>query len=431
MAIVKNDPFPGTDYNSYMNWPSVTLPNGQVVYEVPGNPGYVYNPVLSNASGRKVFQANPKGAIAEQQKAQEAQQKAIEQQEFNQSPVGQLLPVGASIAGLYAANQFAAPTAAEAAAAALSQGAGASAAPGLAGSAAAGATTAPVALPTAGSVAAPTGVTAQVVPVGAEAGFEPFSSTAGNVGGALLAAKGGYDIYNSSQNRGKGIRTGTTELGAGIGTMVLPGVGTAIGAGYGQLLGYGLQGSGIKNKLALAGTAPFLLIPGVKDALMHKSTRQEAEDKTIDLLEQSDNPNYQAYVQGMRKQYESAPTGKAYAGKYDTFDEYKKAGLEANDLTGVYGNIKTYGEEWANLTEPQRQAITQANIDSGLYQSKKGDVDITDKNKAIENKNNVLKGFAVGAQTAAPANPLAQAAAQGAIAIPRPVVPQQPAFVRR
>lgn len=411
MAVYKNDPLGGqVDYSQYKSWPPVIDPStgGIIGYKIPGFPQYLFDEVASNASGRKVLRQNPQAAIEEQQKAQAAQQKALEQQEFNQSPVGQLLPVGASIAGLYAANQFGPQTAAEIAAEevlkqqALSQGAAGASAQGLAGAAAEGSLMGP---------AAPTIANGGLVGPAAPAAPGMFSlGGIGSAGNYILPAVGALGAYNLA----------TEDVSAGRGILQGAASGAAIGSGFGGVgaIPGAIIGGGLGLAKSLFG--------------QHKSTRQEAADKTSDLLEQSDNPNYQAYVSGMRKQYESAPTGKAYAGKYDTWNEYEKAGLEAADLTGVYGNIKTYGEEWANLTEPQRQAITQANIESGLYKSKKGDVEITDKNKAIENKNNVLKGFQVGATTpAAPVNPLAQAAAQGAIAIPRPVVPKQSGFVRR
>jgi hypothetical protein len=115
-----------------------------------------------------------------------------------------------------------------------------------------------------------------------------------------------------------------------------------------------------------------------------KSTREIARDNTKDLLKQSDNPAYQAYVQGMREQFNSAPPdpSKPFAGKYSNFNEYKAAGLDPKDLTGVYGNIKTFGPDWANLSQDQREAVTQGLIGANLYDSKKGEVVITDPQKA-------------------------------------------------
>lgn len=117
---------------------------------------------------------------------------------------------------------------------------------------------------------------------------------------------------------------------------------------------------------------------------MHKSTRDVARGHTKDLLKQSDDKQYQNYVSGMREQYNSAPVdpSKPFAGKYGSWDEYKKAGLEAGDLTGVYGNLKTFGQDWTKLNFDQQKKVTQGLIDAGLYNSKKGEVEITDADKA-------------------------------------------------
>jgi hypothetical protein len=111
----------------------------------------------------------------------------------------------------------------------------------------------------------------------------------------------------------------------------------------------------------------------------------------------TDDKAYQNYVAGMRAQYNAPPPdpSKPFAGgKYGSWDEYQKAGLEAGDLTGVYGNIKAYGPQWASLSEDQRKRITQANIDSGLYNSRKGEVELSDEAKAIENRDRILKEVA-------------------------------------
>lgn len=117
----------------------------------------------------------------------------------------------------------------------------------------------------------------------------------------------------------------------------------------------------------------------------HKSTRDVASGHTKELQGQGvDNAAWQQYVSGMRKQYDSAPTdpSKPFAGKYDSWDAYKTGGLEAPDLAGVYGNLSTFGPDWANYSDQQRQDITQTLIDNNLYDSQKGEVIVTDPEKA-------------------------------------------------
>ena len=148
-------------------------------------------------------------------------------------------------------------------------------------------------------------------------------------------------------------------------------------------MGYGIQGDGWKNDAMLAALGPigWAGYAAKKLGVFDPSTRQVQQGHTSDLLKASDDAGYQSYVQGMRAQNEAAPPdpSKPFAGgQYGSFDEYKTAGLQANDLTGVYGNLKTFGPSWAGLTQEQRQAVTQGVIDAGLYNSKKGEVEITD-----------------------------------------------------
>jgi hypothetical protein len=117
----------------------------------------------------------------------------------------------------------------------------------------------------------------------------------------------------------------------------------------------------------------------------HRTTRQIAKGNTSELRKMGEgDDNWQQYVSGMRDQYASNPTDKEhpFAGKYKTFDEYKKAGLQADDLTGVHGNLKTFGPDWAKLSFDDQKKVTQGVIDAGLYNSKKGEVEITDAEKA-------------------------------------------------
>lgn len=137
----------------------------------------------------------------------------------------------------------------------------------------------------------------------------------------------------------------------------------------------------------------FGLGKSIRSKLFHQSTKGVQEMHTGQLMQQSDDPNWQNYVVGMRAQVKEGPKDKTkpFAGKYATFDEYKKAGLQASDLTGVYGNLDAfkpdYAEKagvpnWANLNFKQQQAVTQRLIDENMYASKKGEVVIPDKEKA-------------------------------------------------
>ena len=139
----------------------------------------------------------------------------------------------------------------------------------------------------------------------------------------------------------------------------------------------------------------FGLGKNIRGKVFHQSTKGRQEERTGQLLQQSDDPNWQNYVASMRmQQIKEGPKDKTkpfFKGQYATFDEYKKAGLQADDLTGVYGNMDAfkpdYAEKagvpnWANLSFEQRKAVTQRLIDEDMYSSKKGDIVIGDKEKA-------------------------------------------------
>lgn len=132
----------------------------------------------------------------------------------------------------------------------------------------------------------------------------------------------------------------------------------------------------------------------IRSKVFHQSTKGRQKERTAQLMQQSDDPQWQNYVANMRLQPED-PSKKGrkpfFGGTYATFDEYKKAGLQASDLTGVYGNLDAfkpaYAEEknlpnWAQLSLEQQTAVTQRLIDEDMYASKKGDVVIPDKEKA-------------------------------------------------
>ena len=149
--------------------------------------------------------------------------------------------------------------------------------------------------------------------------------------------------------------------------------------------------SNFNNKLT--DKIDFGLGKNIRSKVFHQSTKGVQQMHTGQLMQQSDDPTWQNYVAGMRLQKKEGPQdkNKAFAGKYKSFDEYKKAGLQADDLTGVYGNLDAfkpdYAEKagvpnWANLNFNQQKAVTQRLIDENMYTSKKGEVVIADKEKA-------------------------------------------------
>lgn len=389
MAQFKNDPFPGTDYTRYLEWPKVTTPNGETYYEVPGHPGYVYDPVASNATGRKTFRSNPKSQVEEY----DAQKKAQKQAQFMQGPVGQILPVAAGTAGLIAANHFASP-----------------------GATAMGLTSKGVLMSDGTIKGAEALATNAATPASAAAqGASGALSSVGSTAEPLMSIDPGIAANAATTESAAaapssfGLLSGNVA-GTGLGVLPLAGIaaGTYLGGKSALNLLQGKSDNSLQGKLGRAtlGIATGGISEIARPFLMKPSTRDIAKKHTSELLDQNpQDANWQGYVSGMREQYDSAPIdpSKPFAGKYGSWDEYKKNGLEAGDLTGVYGNLKTFGPAWSNLTQEQRQAITQANIDADNYDSKKGEVVIKDEKKAQDLFNSAIKGFQVGqASTASP-----------------------------
>jgi hypothetical protein len=227
---------------------------------------------------------------------------------------------------------------------------------------------------------------------GSLAGYVPY------VGSAVAAAQVGQEMLN--EKGASADRAAKAEAEAQKAALLwIPGYGWVA---YAALAGLDAVTGGKAtkalmdyNKLNAKITDKFDLGLGknLRARLFHQSTKGVQEMHTGQLLQQSEDPTWQNYVVGMRAQVKEGPKDKEkpFAGKYKTFDEYKKAGLQASDLTGVYGNIDAfkpaYAEKagmpnWANLSFDQQKAVTQRLIDENMYSSKKGEVVIKDKEKA-------------------------------------------------
>lgn len=59
-----------------------------------------------------------------------------------------------------------------------------------------------------------------------------------------------------------------------------------------------------------------------------------------------------------------------------------RAKTDPKEFAGVLGNAQTFGNDWFGLTNEQRDRVVKRFIDEGLYKSDKGDILISDKNRA-------------------------------------------------
>ena len=137
-------------------------------------------------------------------------------------------------------------------------------------------------------------------------------------------------------------------------------------------------------------------------------------------LSKSEDPATAAYAQQYQS-YLDSDQQKADAGI--DFDEAKKQGLKPEQVWGGYGMFDTYGSDWLNkYSEEQRRQISQRLIDADLVDSRKGDIVLTDKEKAKKIAEEVFTGQVAPATTdPTQAGLLAGGSAQPQAAAPVPV----------
>jgi hypothetical protein len=368
-----SDSFAGIDFSHYQSWQQLKSPSGETYYVVPGT-GYVYDPFLSAAKGRPVLLQNN---YAQSQQAQQdaTDQKTsaqkLQQAQINASnPINQIFPIGATVGGLWAAKHLA-DGGLFGGGSSASAGTGVAGGPGSLGAAAA-----------TGNPAAAAGLASDAaIATPAASGIGPVASGdayASSLGNAAAAETPG--VFGSLFAGPMGALGGAGALAAGGITAYesLKGVGDAF---HGKKLSLGEQ--------AALGLPTFGLSFLANRFLGHESTRDVAQNHTADLLGQGQgNQPWQDYVTANRQQFNSGPPdpsmpfGDTQGNHFANFDDYKAHGLDAANLTGVYGNLQTFGPDWAALSEDQRQKVTQGLIDAGLYDSHKGEVVITDPDKA-------------------------------------------------
>lgn len=257
---------------------------------------------------------------------------------------------------------------------------------------------------------------------GAGAGEATNVGSAGSAGNIAMGGQGAGTVAPQTAGLASGYGIGLAPLAAVAGATILGGK-----SAYDMFRGK--SDNSIPGKIGRVslGVATGGLSEVGRHFLMHESTRDK-QKKVTDKLQGrfTDDPTYQAYVKGMRDQFSSAPPDPSkpfHNGQYGSWEEYKKAGLDAGDLTGVEGNIDTFGQDWTKLNFDQQKAATQRMIDAGLYSSSKGGVQITDAAKARQIFDEASKtGFKPNPGNGQAANskaPLTMSASKSPLMIPR------------
>lgn len=379
-----------TDYGK---WQPITAPGGQVYYKVPGT-GLVYDPTLSQAKGRSVFWQNPEPTVAAQNQALQAQQDAIKADKEAKSPLNQaIIPtattIGAGLAGKYLTNKLFGPATPEIVPQATATVPAAASLP------------APSAPQVLGAVHTPTDsfLTGATGASGGEVGSLP-----GGGGGQILSAA-------ATPTAQGGFLSGLAPAGsdfAGFGTLgqASLGIGGALGAynlisnfGHQSLLGGASSGASTGALIGsfagpggtLIGTGIGALAGGLSSLFKHETTAQAEEKKWSGLQKEGNqlaDVAYQAnHPQGDTGVWQTGP----FAGKQWNFEDAKTlAKQDPSQFRLVYGNLKTFGNDWGNYSDSQKDQITSKLLDAGLYKGHKGDIVVSDMDKARSIANDVV-----------------------------------------
>lgn len=263
-----------------------------------------------------------------------------------------------------------------------------------------------------------TGAGASVLPSGTSAGAGLAGSAVTDSGlaglNALGASGSGSGIAAAAAPEATGLALPSASM-ATAGPIAAALGGTYLGGKAGLDM---IQGKkpGLPGRVIL-GMATGGLSEVGNALLGRETTRDYAKKNTKSLLGASKDANYQNYISGMREQFNSAPTGPAFnGGQFENFEQYKKAGLNAQDLSGVYGNLKL-GEQYTALPQEMKNAYTQSQIDKGNYKSKKGEVQFVDEKTAQADFANFVGGMKPAAtKTQAVTRPVSDALAKKQLA---------------
>lgn len=252
--------------------------------------------------------------------------------------------------------------------------------------------------------------------------------------GGKYAGKQAYN-YLSSQLFPTAEFTGAGSLNYGLPTAggEFMGAGGAVPEGYGVLAstgGAGAPATGIMANAGAMGALPLTAIAGgiglgakgLKDLFSGKETKGWegwggratlgiatgglSEVARLAGLGRKSTKDYQ------KERWGNATKGDSNTGWLDFYNKSKQGTMpqvgepirkdaqgnwikadgswDPREYAGVLGNAETFGNDWFKLNEEQRNNLVSQFKNEGLYKSNKGDILITDKNRARELFNSVM-----------------------------------------
>jgi len=188
--------------------------------------------------------------------------------------------------------------------------------------------------------------------------------------GAGLGAYGVYDAMRGRDRKSSAIKGGLSGAGMGAGLgMAAP------------LAGFASLGLGPLGLLALGGG---LLGGGLGGAFGRKRTEDVQRERRENL-----SPALQSLTARDPNDTGVWKDGK-YAGQGWSWD--KALDLAKEDpwhFIGNFGNFQTFGENWAHTPEEQQREVVSRLIGENLYRSNKGDILISDADRARQIYNEV------------------------------------------
>lgn len=425
------------DYSKYSEWQPIQTANGGVQYLVP-NTEWVYDPFVSAQTGQVQLFRNPTKQVQAQAAAQKEHDDQVSLAKKQSSPMNQVMQLGLPLAlaagGKYAYNHWIDPKevgaaqklqdvlanqkltamnkAAEATLAKIPVSEG-----GTLGSASASSASTGTGfwgnLWGDGAASTPQAtnmfdqpleqvLNTQVAPLGTNTGSSAMarlSSEALDQAGKQALSQGAQAAGEQVAPESTGFFSGLTATAPGtVGASFLPAMGVAAGAytGMQQFGGaknafQGKKLSGMQQAALALPTFGMSLLWNHIPGLTHKSTKEHIAERWGGLAEKGVNGAQEAFLAAHSPEdngiWKEGP-GQGQKWNWETAVERAKA--NPSEFRGAYGNFDTFGNDWATYDPSQQDAIVQRLIQENLYNPEKGDITISDKEKARKIKDEIL-----------------------------------------
>jgi hypothetical protein len=211
----------------------------------------------------------------------------------------------------------------------------------------------------------------------------PYAGIAGGLYGGYRLADN-FNNMNAKQGAVTGLASGAS-LGAGIGSLV-PGIGTLVGAGVGGALGAGI-GAFAHKPLTKVEEAKWRALNAQTGAALPEWVAQGKDIKAKDAGYRADLANDFVGVAdtgGMASGFGQREAGDWVNNKFAK--SRNVADLTGKDIWGYADFTSSFGPDWMNTSEGNREAIANKALELGLVNEGKGTITL--------NNNEALNSYA-------------------------------------